>query len=180
MPSGAASVRVNGRLHLNSAQSMKHAVLYAEDDENDAYFMRRVFAKAGLSHSLHIVENGQLAVDYLSGKGDFADRTLHPMPSLVLLDVKMPYLTGLEVLRWIRKHQEFDDLAVIMLTSSNQDRDLRDAHKLGANGYLLKPANADNLIEPLRSLLSRCGETSPPFGDRWLTFAGNLQPPRVE
>lgn len=157
---------------------MTPAVLYAEDDENDAYFMRRVFKKAGLSHALHIVDNGQRAIEYLDGQGDYADRNRHPLPSLVLLDVKLPYLTGLEVLRWIRSRPEFDHIAVIMLTSSNQDRDLRDAHTLQANGYLLKPANADHLVEPLRSLLARCGDTTPPFRDHWLTFAGNLQPPK--
>jgi len=156
---------------------MKQSVLYAEDDENDAYFMRRVFVKAGLPHSLHIVENGQLAIDYLAGNGDFADRTRHPLPSLVLLDVKMPYLTGLEVLQWIRQHTEFDAIPVIMLTSSNQERDLREAHALHANGYILKPANAENLIAPLRSLLARADDTSPPFSNRWLNFTGNLQPP---
>jgi CheY-like chemotaxis protein len=138
---------------------MTGSVLYAEDDENDAYFMRRAFAKAGLPHSLHVVSDGRAALDYLDGRDGYADRALHPLPSLVLLDVKLPYLTGLDVLRWIRERRAFDNVPVVMLTSSNQERDLRAAFRNGANGYLLKPSNADELLTPLRSLVTRCGET---------------------
>lgn len=159
---------------------MTRSVLYAEDDENDAYFMRRAFAKAGLPHSLHHVEDGQSAMDYLAGHGRYADRARHPLPALVLLDVKLPFLTGLDVLRWMRARREFDELPVVMITSSNQDRDLQEAYATGANGYLLKPSNADDLIPALRSLIARCDETREPFAHRWLPFTGNHPAPAAK
>lgn len=152
-------------------------VLYAEDDENDAYFMRRAFDRIGLAYSLHHVPDGQSAIDYLAAAGPYSDRARHPLPALVLLDVKMPLVTGLDVLRWLRARREFDELPVVMLTSSNQDRDLQDAFATGANGYLLKPSNADDLIPSLRSLVVRCTETRSPFAQRWLPFIGNHAAP---
>lgn len=156
---------------------MTCSVLYAEDDENDAFFMRRAFAKIGPPHSLHHVADGHSVIDYLSGAGVYADRALHPLPALVLLDVKLPSLTGFDVLHWLRGRREFDDLPVVMITSSNQERDVHEAFANGANGYLLKPSNTDELIPSLRSLLARCGEAHAPFAHRWLAFTGNHPAP---
>jgi CheY-like chemotaxis protein len=156
---------------------MTNPVLYAEDDENDAFFMRRAFGKAGWAHVLHRVSDGQAAINYLAGHGPYTDRTRHPLPWLVLLDIKMPLLTGFEVLRWVRSHRTLDELPVVMVTSSNQDRDLQEAINTGANGYLLKPNNVDELIAPLHSLLSRCSQTRSPFAKRWLPFVGNHPAP---
>ena len=81
---------------------MTTAVLYAEDDENDVFFMERAFSKLQLRDALRVVPNGRAALEYLSGAGVFADRTKHPLPELLLLDVKMPEMSGLEVLKWAR------------------------------------------------------------------------------
>lgn len=154
-------------------------VLYAEDDENDAYFMRRAFAKAGLPHELHLVADGRAAIDYLTEAGALADPAARASPTLILLDVKMPGVTGLGVLHWIRQHPEFDPVPVVMLTSSNQERDLREAFVNGANGYLLKPSNADELTTLLRAVLTSAHAVSGSFRERWLDFAGNHPPPRT-
>lgn len=118
-------------------------VLLAEDDPNDVFFMQRAFAKAGANLPLQVVGNGREAVDYLSGTGKFADRTEFPLPSLVLLDLKMPYLSGFDVLTWIRAHPSLKDLAVIILTSSAEERDRQKAAELGARAYFVKPPSRE-------------------------------------
>lgn len=116
------------------------AVLYAEDDENDAFFMQRAFAKLGRPGALRVVPNGTEAVAYLAATPSAVAR-----PGLVLLDVKMPEMSGLETLAWIRARPEFNPLPVVMFTSSTQESDVSFSRTNGANGYVVKPSNADRL-----------------------------------
>src|SRR5687767_1643118 len=95
-------------------------ILYAEDDENDAFFMERAFHRLKLPYPLHIVKDGKLAVAYLSGEPPYSNREEHPLPCLIFLDLNMPGKRGLDVLRWIREQRQFSDLPVIVFTSSNQ------------------------------------------------------------
>ena len=81
-------------------------VLFAEDDENDIYFMQRAFHSLGIMRPLHIVRDGVQAIDYLSGQGDFTDRTAHPAPNYVILDLKMPAKDGFQVLQYLKEHPE--------------------------------------------------------------------------
>jgi CheY-like chemotaxis protein len=127
-------------------------VLYAEDDENDAFFMERAFQLAEIHNPLRIVNNGQLAIDYLSGTGQFADRTQHPAPCLILLDLKMPLISGLDALNWIRSTPLTKTIPVVMLTSSNQDSDVYDAYATGANGYLIKPGKPAELLAMVKAI----------------------------
>lgn len=122
------------------------AILYAEDEETDAFFVERAFKQAGISQRLVVVRSGQEAIDYLAGRGDYADRARHPLPRLVLLDLNMPGVSGLEVLKWIRTTPAVCTLVTIMLTSSNQDVDVHRAYQQGANGYLVKPADIHSLL----------------------------------
>lgn len=92
-------------------------VLYVEDDEGDRFFMEHAFKTAGLSSALRMVHDGRAAVQYLAGTGQFADRALHPVPRLVLLDLKLPELSGFEVLEWLRKRSEYASLPVIIFSS---------------------------------------------------------------
>ncbi len=117
-------------------------VLYVEDDEADRFFMEHAFNTAGLTSVLRMVHDGRAAVQYLSGTGEFADRALHPVPHLVLLDLKIPELSGFEVLEWIRKRPEYASLPVIVFSSSSHPDDPLKAKALGANDYWRKPANA--------------------------------------
>jgi CheY-like chemotaxis protein len=119
--------------------SQSQVVLYAEDDENDAFFLQHAFEHAGIAQRLAVVEDGKTAIEYLEGKGDYADRVQHPMPCLILLDLNMPGLSGIEVLKWIRTTPRVCTLPVVVLTSSNQDTDIHRAYVQGANGYLVKP-----------------------------------------
>jgi CheY-like chemotaxis protein len=124
---------------------MNKTVLLVEDDPNDVYFMERAMQQAGLSEQLRTVEDGQAAVNYLSGQGEWSDRARYPLPSLVLLDLKLPHLGGLEVLAWIRQQREFAGMMVIVLTSSQLPEDIEAAYRLGANSYLAKPTNGTEL-----------------------------------
>jgi CheY-like chemotaxis protein len=114
-------------------------VLYVEDEVDDAFFMRRSFRRAGLEESLSVVEDGQAAIDYLSGRGVFAHRLKYPLPSLVLLDLNLPTVSGFQVLEWIRQQPEFRRLAVVIFSSSARAEDRLRARELGASDYVEKP-----------------------------------------
>jgi CheY-like chemotaxis protein len=121
-------------------------ILYAEDDENDAFLVERAFNQAEISNPLLIVPDGNEAIQYLAGTGKYADRKNHPLPCLVLLDLKMVGKSGLEVLKWIRNQPSVCTLPVIMLTSSHLDADVHRSYLLGANGFLVKPNTPDAML----------------------------------
>ncbi len=122
-------------------------ILVAEDDPTDAYFFQRAFNRAGLPVALHFVQDGQEVIDYLQGKGRFADRAAHPLPQLLLLDLKMPRLDGFDVLEWVRQHPAINGLQIVIFSSSGEPRDINRAYGLGANWYLVKPHSMDELTE---------------------------------
>lgn len=153
-------------------------VLYAEDEDNDAFLMQRAFAKACVSNPLRVVDDGPAAIRYLSGDGEFADRLRHPLPCLLLLDLNLPRRSGLEVLQWVRAQPAFAELPVVILTSSSQDRDIGSAYTLGANGYLVKPASSDKLIDLVTGLRDVCLAPQPKPA-RWLDLKGNHPPPNA-
>ena len=152
----------------------KKVILYAEDNDSDAFLITIAFKKAGIEHDLEVVPNGQTAIQYLSGEGKYADRAQYPLPSLVLLDLNMPGVSGLEVLKWIRTTPSVCTLVAVMLTSSNQDADIHRAYTQGANGYLVKPGSIDAIIAMAQAIK-----------DYWLTqnrgldggTAGQIPPP---
>lgn len=127
-------------------------VLLVEDDENDVTFMRYAWSKAGLANPLHLVADGQSAIDYLRGSGQYADRKLHPLPFLMFLDLNLPHRSGFEVLQWIRQRPELRALLVVVLTSSTADCDAHRAYGLGANSYVVKPSDLEALKEFLIAL----------------------------
>jgi CheY-like chemotaxis protein len=127
-------------------------VLYAEDDENDAFFMEHAFKQAGVIHPLRVVADGILAQEYLAGGGPYANREQYPMPCLVLLDLKMPGPSGHDVLKWIRSQPATSEIPVVIVTSSNQESDIHRAYLLGANSYLIKPGTPDELVKIVKGL----------------------------
>lgn len=134
-------------------------ILLVEDNEDDVFLMKRALKDAEVRNPLQIAEDGQQAIDYLSGAGKYADRKTYPLPAVVFLDLKLPFKTGHEVLQWIRDHAEFETLIVIILSSSNEPNDLRTCYSLGANSYLVKPPTP----EELRKLTKA-------FHNYWLEF----------
>lgn len=139
-------------------------VLYVEDDADDAFFMGRAFQRSKRPEKVQIVNSGSEAMLHFSD----ATKTL---PKFVLLDIKMARMSGLEVLAWIRKSVT-KDLPIFMISSSSQERDLKDAQTLGANGYLLKPSNAIQLENLLSSLAAHC-EAQGSVLNSWIHFDGN-------
>jgi CheY-like chemotaxis protein len=127
-------------------------VLYAEDEPTDIFFLEHAFKSAGIPHQLRSVPDGAAAIEYLSGAGDFTDREQNPLPCLLLLDINMPRLSGLEVLEWVRQQPKLKKLPVLMLTSSSHPADMEKARHLKANDYLLKPSNPVRLVELVRTI----------------------------
>ena len=127
-------------------------ILQVEDDPNDVFFLKHAMAKAGVANPIQIVNDGREAIDYLKGVRKYADREQFPLPSLVLLDLKLPKLSGLDVLKWIRQQPAIQTLPVTILSSSNRPEDLRTAYARGANSYLVKPPNTDGLVEMVVSV----------------------------
>lgn len=119
-------------------------VLLAEDSEDDIFVMKLACKRTGIPHALKIVTDGALAIDYLSGKGPYADRTAHPIPNVIFLDIKMPKYDGLQVLEWIRNQPALQEVPVVMLTNSNLMADINRAYQLGVTSYLQKiPSQAE-------------------------------------
>jgi CheY-like chemotaxis protein len=129
-----------------------HTILLTEDDENDVFFFRRALLKASSNFSVQIARDGREALDYLGGIGKFSDRAQYPVPSVVFLDLKLPYVHGLEVLKWIREQPSLKKLPVFILTSSSEDRDRRRAEELGAKAYFVKPPTREMVLEAMQFL----------------------------
>ncbi len=126
--------------------SLAPRVFLIEDDENDVFIMKRAMTKANLNLPINIATNGREAIEYLSGAGQYADRTAHPLPQYIFLDLKLPYVHGFEVLDWIGKQPALRDTCVFVLTSSPEERDHEKAERLGAKAYLVKPPTPQMLL----------------------------------
>jgi CheY-like chemotaxis protein len=128
-------------------------ILHVEDDEPYVYLLQLTFERAGITSPVHVVSDGQMAMDYLAGVGEFADRKKHPLPCLVLLDLKLPKVNGLEVLEWIRRQPVLKKLVVVVLSSSALSEDIERAYELGANSYIEKPcelARTQEIVQLLK------------------------------
>jgi CheY-like chemotaxis protein len=121
-------------------------ILIGEDNEDDVFIMREAFRKAGAKHVFHVVCDGAEIVNYLKGEAAYGDRKQHPFPDILLLDLNMPRMNGFEVLEWLRHDDRCGRLMVHVLTASSRESDVERAYKMGANGYILKPARLDELV----------------------------------
>lgn len=130
-------------------------ILAAEDEESDRIILELGFQRARLPQALVIVRDGQEAVDYLSGKGRYADRSVHPLPALLILDLKMPRMNGFDVLRWLAEQPDFKQLPAVVLSSSGDELDVKKARQLGAREYFVKPHSLDELIRIAHEMQSR-------------------------
>lgn len=125
-------------------------LLIAEDNPDDALIFQMMFRKAALPQNLHLVGDGQQVVDWLAGGGPYADRRKYPLPDYVLLDLKMPVKTGFEALAWIRSKSAFHQLPVIILSSSDDEKDMKRARELGATAYFVKSPRLQDVLQYLR------------------------------
>lgn len=126
-------------------------ILQVEDDPNDVFLLQHAMTKAGVENPIQVATNGQQAIDYLKGVGKYTNRKEFPQPCLVLLDLKLPHVMGLNVLKWIRQ-QPGTALVVVMLTASGEDEDIAAAYRLGANAFLVKPSQASKLVEMAKAI----------------------------
>lgn len=135
----------------------KKVLLVAEDDENDALLLERALRRADSAFHMVRVADGEELVGYLEGRAPYDDRSAHPVPHLILLDLKMPRMDGFDVLNWRRENEAGRLLPVIVFSSSTLERDIRKAYALGANSYVVKPMRSDALDGMVQALLAWWG-----------------------
>ncbi|MGZ5281400.1 MAG: response regulator [Bacteroidia bacterium] len=127
-------------------------ILYAEDSMDDAILTIRALKKNGLSSKLHHVKDGAEALDFLYCKGAYAERSKHEYPKVIILDLKMPKIGGMEVLEKIKTDEILRSIPTIILTSSKEDPDIKKCYDLGANSYIVKPVEINNFFEAIKEL----------------------------
>ena len=142
-------------------------ILVVEDEKADAILIRRALDKGPIINKINIVVDGEQAIDYLEGTGEYADREHHPLPNLVLLDLKLPKVSGLEVLRRIKAMNILKRIPVVILSASEQQKDIKDAYDSGANSYFVKKVKFSEFVT-ITELITRY----------WLEY--NQQPPLTD
>jgi CheY-like chemotaxis protein len=126
-------------------------LLIVEDNEDDIFFVERIFKQIGARCELRFARDGMEAIEYLTGKGTFKDRAQYPMPTIILMDLKMPRRNGFEVLEWMHNQPEIKLIPTIVVTSSTLQEDVTRAYRLGANAVMNKPVDKDSLLQMLKS-----------------------------
>ena len=136
------------------AGSGEPLILLAEDGENDVLMFQRAFRDFGVESVVQVVSDGEQAIEYLKGEGKYANRAEYPLPTLLLLDLKMPRKNGFEVLEWVRHEPGLRGLLIVVLTTSERIADINRAYQLGANSFLTKPLDLNEfrvMVESLRT-----------------------------
>jgi two-component system, response regulator len=144
---------------------MNKTILLVEDSPDDVFLMQRALKVAAFQGNLQVVGDGQAAVDYLAGEKTFADRAKFPLPDVVLLDLKLPHIPGLDVLAAIRGRLGLHTLPVVVLTSSRQESDIVTAYERGTSAFVVKPTSTDERTEFVRHLVGfwlKFNEPPPP------------------
>jgi CheY-like chemotaxis protein len=136
-------------------------ILVVEDNENDVELIRRTLSQLGIPNPIHFVKSGEGAISYLLGMEPYSDRKRFGLPTLVLLDLKLQVMNGFEVLQWIKNHRHFGNLRVVVLTSSDDIRDVKRAYRLGANSFLVKPLEFENASALLATIGTQLDEATP-------------------
>lgn len=130
----------------------KVEIIFVEDSPEDADLAMRSFKKNNFANEIRVLDDGQMALDYLFGKGKFANQGRAATPRLVLLDLKLPKVSGLEILEKMKADSQLKRVPVVILTSSNEDIDIERAYALGANSYIVKPVNFSNFANAIQQL----------------------------
>jgi CheY-like chemotaxis protein len=153
-------------------------ILVAEDSENDVLMLRRAFRHLSVTAPIQYVSNGEEVLAYLDGNGKFANRDEYPLPDILLLDLKMPRKNGFDVLTWWRERKDLAAIRVVVLTTSEEIRDVNEAYRLGAASFLVKPVNFDEFRNTLFAMFqywrtNRPGESSRQLGNTRRDQKGN-------
>ena len=126
-------------------------ILLVEDDEVDIQAVKRAFKQHRVANTLHVTRDGEQALSYLRNEGEYADREKAPPPSLILLDLRMPRMDGLELLRILKADPDFRVIPVVIFTSSREDVDIVNSYANGASSYLVKPVTFEKLLEAIKT-----------------------------
>lgn len=154
-------------------------ILYVDDDENDIHLLKFAAESAGITHCLQTVTSGAQALDYFQGHGQYADRARFPLPHVVLLDLRMPRMNGLEVLRWLRSVPEWRGVVVIVFTASAYPDDIGSACALGANAFVQKPSTHAELVRFLELVREFWGEFHQFPAQQCHTILGEMAGPKL-
>ncbi len=127
-------------------------ILLVEDNPDDVELSLHAFRKNNLANRIHVVRDGAEALDFLFCKGAYSDRRIEDIPHVVLLDLKLPKVDGLEVLRSMKADPRTRMVPVVVLTTSREDRDIQESYRLGVNSYIVKPVNFEQFTEAVRQL----------------------------
>ncbi len=127
-------------------------ILLVEDNPDDELLTVRALKKNNIANRIEVARDGQQAIDFMFAQGEFSSRDPLDLPQVILLDLKLPKLNGLEVLRELRANERTRLVPVVVLTSSNEERDMIESYQLGANSYVRKPVDFDQFIEAARQL----------------------------
>jgi CheY-like chemotaxis protein len=158
----------------------RQTILLVEDDPDDVLLLQRTIQRLNLGKPLQVVSTGELAVAYLDGRDQYADRQKHPLPTLVFLDLKLPGMSGFEVLTWLRQQPRLSRIQVVVLTGSSKSLDVYRAYELGANSYLAKPVGAEELTRLTESLkVPWLALAEPPCSPLASTEAAYGRPPGI-
>ncbi|MDX1951598.1 MAG: response regulator [Verrucomicrobiota bacterium] len=144
---------------------MKTAILIADDSDEDLFLLKRAFSRIGVQNPIYSVKNGREAIQYLKGEGVYSNREQYPFPGILLLDLHMPKADGFEVLRFVRNKLDQEGLLVVVLSRLDELKNIKTAYALGANSFLAKPGDAEELQSLIRT-----------FSDYWLISNRNLDP----
>jgi CheY-like chemotaxis protein len=126
-------------------------ILIAEDNEDDARLLQMAIRSLGINNPVLLLDDGAKIIDYLKGRGEYQDRKAFPFPSVLFLDLKLPRISGFEVLRWLKEHPKCSIIPVTIFSSSGVEADIQKAYELGANAYFVKPATFEDLKRMLQS-----------------------------
>ena len=127
-------------------------ILLVEDNPNDEELTLKALKRHNFANGVHVVRDGAEALDYIFATGAYANRNIQERPKLILLDLKLPKVDGIEVLRRIKSEEDSKVIPVVVLTSSNEDRDIIDSYRLGVNSYIVKPVDFDKFIKAVSEL----------------------------
>lgn len=127
-------------------------ILLVEDNDNDAEMALRALKKNNISNKVTRLKDGEEALDFLFCKGDYEGRNIHNLPKVILLDLKMPKVDGLEVLKAVRSNKDTEKVPIVMLTSSREERDVVEGYKLGVNSFIVKPVEFNSFMEAVKDI----------------------------
>ena len=136
----------------DKSMSTSVEILLVEDNPNDVELTLHVFKKNNITNRIHVAHDGKEALEYIFCSGRYADRNIEDSPKVILLDLKLPLVDGKEVLRKIREDPRTKNIPVVVLTSSQEDRDIVDSYNLGVNSYIVKPVDFDQFNDAVKNI----------------------------